>query len=434
LSGPATAGAEGEDARFQKLEEEDASLRDDVTSLGERLDQLLPLRSRLTGYVDFGFFATGGDGAGTRVDLGNRVFPEYAGVVSGSWVFMGDPLSTAINSRGEPADTGDSRAVTFDPVDSQGHPSFIANAVNLTLFVPLSERLLLNASLDMVPRSRDVSDPTGLFVGDFVDVKLAYAEYRAPLEFVKLSLYAGKMESVLGFEYRTQDAPFRLGVTPSLICRYTCGRPLGVKARTQFLDETLVLNVSVTNGSTFSEGFPLSDEIDSNAMKTVSGRLSYRLPLGTGFELGASGAYGAQDLQENNGIRQWHVGADAHFGSRDFDVTAEVVHGRANGRTEPGQAPCGIAPCLDYKGAYLLAGYRLTNTLMPYVRADWRDALHESGDSFVYVSKLARATGGLRYEPAPYVLFKAEYILNRELGRIPQFSNDVFTTSVIFKY
>ena len=33
-----------------------------------------------------------GDGAGTRTDVGNLHFPEYAGIVPGSWVFMGDPL------------------------------------------------------------------------------------------------------------------------------------------------------------------------------------------------------------------------------------------------------------------------------------------------------------------------------------------------------
>ena len=54
-------------------------------------------------------------------------------VLPDSWVLMGDPLSTQVNSRGDPADTGESLAVTFDPVDSRGKSSFIANALSLSL-------------------------------------------------------------------------------------------------------------------------------------------------------------------------------------------------------------------------------------------------------------------------------------------------------------
>jgi hypothetical protein len=71
-------------------------------------------------------------------------------------------------------------------------------------------------------------------------VKLAYAELRVPIASFGLSLYAGKMDPVLGYEYRVEEAPDRLTVTPSLICRYTCGRPIGLKARARFLDERLV--------------------------------------------------------------------------------------------------------------------------------------------------------------------------------------------------
>jgi len=431
---PPTFDAKALERRLAALEDENSSLREDVDFLSARLEKALPATRRITGYVDLGMFAVSGGGAGTRTDVGNLNFPEYAGVVPGSWVFMGDPLSTAINSRGEPADTGESRAVTFDPVNSHGHPSFLVNAVNLTIFAPLGDALLVNSSVDFVPRARDVSDPSGLFLGDFIDVKLAYAEYRVHPRSFKLSLYAGKMESVVGYEYRTQDSPYRLGITPSLICRYTCGRPLGVKARAQFLDERLVVNTSVTNGDHFVEQFPLNNEIDANDMKTGAARVSYRFRVGTGLEVGASGAAGAQDAQPSNDVLQWHTGLDAHLGTRSWDVTGEVVHGRATGQTEPGGVRCGLAQCLTYKGAYLQAGYRVSNRLTPYLRTDWRDALHQSGDSFVYISKLMRVTAGIRYEPFSQFLLKAEYIVNRELGRIPQFPDDVFTTSAVLGF
>ena len=57
-------------------------------------------------------------------------------------------------------------------------------------------------------------------------------------------------------------------------------------------------------------------------------------------------------------------------------------------------------------------------------------ALHRDGNSFVYVSRLFRLTTGVRLELGPHVVLKAEYTLIRELGRIPQFDDDVFTSSL----
>jgi hypothetical protein len=68
------------------------------------------------------------------------------------------------------------------------------------------------------------------------------------------------------------------------------------------------------------------------------------------------------------------------------------------------------------------------------MRVDWRKAEHENGASFVYISDLIRATAGLRAEIGPRVIVKVEGTLNRELGRIPQFPDDVFTSSLVIKY
>ena len=66
------------------------------------------------GYIDFGFFGASGNGVGIVQDSGPaaaRVFPQYAD--RNGWVFYGDILSPAINTRGEVADLGD-----FAGVDS----------------------------------------------------------------------------------------------------------------------------------------------------------------------------------------------------------------------------------------------------------------------------------------------------------------------------
>jgi len=436
LAAPARGDDQSEPApaqpvdRMQQLEDKIARLEEDNAVLERRVDDLGRVSARLSGYVDVGFFATTGDGAGTRSDVGNVYFPEYAGVVPGSWVFMGDPLSTTVNSRGEPADTGESRAVTFDPIDSRGKSTFLVNALNLGLLVGIGDTASVIGSVDFLPRGRDVSNPMGLFLGDHLDVKLAYAEWRPELDEVSLALQVGKFDSVLGREYRALESPDRTSVTPSLICRYICGRPIGVKARAKALDDALVLNVAVTNGGHGIEGFPFSNETDTNQFKTLAGRLSYL--VAKRMDLGVSGAFGAQDLQADDGVRQWHVGGDLHVEWKDLELTAELVHGRANGKTSA--IACDLAPCIHYTGAYGLVSYRLTNLLEPYVRTDWRDAVHRSGASFVYISQLVRFTAGIRVELGAHVIIKAEGTHDRELGRLPQFPNDVLTTSLVVKY
>lgn len=436
--------------RMQSLEDELSAQQDDNKYLEDKLSALAPVAGRFSGYLDLGFFATTGNGAGTRSDLAQTYFPEYIGRVPGSWVFYGDPLSTAINSRGDVADTGESRAVTFDPINSRGKSTFLVNALNLTVFSGIGETGQVNASVDFLPRARDVSEISGLFLGDYLDVKLAYGEWRPRTEKFDLMFQAGKFDSVVGFEYRSIESPDRTNITPSLICRYTCGRPIGLKSRAQFFDnKALVANVAVTNGSHFSEGFPFANETDANHFKTLAGRLSYAVD--GKVEVGVSGAWGAQDYQTKSDIYQWHAGVDVHAEIKDVELTAEFVRGRAKGKTGTDPLPAGMrrarcdeAPCLKYTGGYLLAAYRVNNTFIPYVRTDFRDAMHWSGASFVYISKATRFTVGLRAEIGTRLIVKAEGTLNRELVLFddedptmpgpPPIPNDVVTTSLVIKY
>ena len=421
-------------AEIKQLREEVVALREDHNSVAQQVTSLLPLAARLSGYLDFGFFYVGGDGTGIRSDTGYLNFPEFRGQVPDTWVFMGDPLATAINSRGDPANTGPSRAVTFNPIHSGNKPTFILNNVNLALSTGLTDNLSFNVLVDFVPRGRNVSNPSGLFLGDYIDVKLAYAEYNVPLQRFSLTLSAGKFDSVVGYEYRSQEAPDRITVTPSLICRYTCGRPVGLKARFRFFENRLSLNLSLTNGSNIIEQFPFYDETDSNYFQTGSARIGYKIPIGAGLEIGASGAIGVQDQQAYSDVLQWHYGFDMHFMIRGLELQGEFVQGRASGKTSGIGPNCDEAPCLDYRGAYGLAAYRFTNWFMPYVRVDWREAQHQDGASFVYISDAVRITGGLRFEIGAFVIVKAEYTHIHEIGRLPDFPDDVLTTSLVVKY
>ena len=426
---------------LQKLADDNQALRDrvdalesDVEDLHKQVTSLSALRARLAGYLDVGWFYVTGDGSGLRTDPAAIYYPQYS--YAAPWIFLGDPLSVAVNSRGEPATTGPSRAIRLNAIDSQG-PSFLVNTAALDFVAGIHDDLSVTTFVDFLPRGREVSDPNGLFLGDYLDVKLAYAEWKPAAGSVDLALQAGKFDSIVGYEYRVQEAPDRTTVTPSLLCRYVCGHPIGLKARAQFHDRRLITNVAVTTGSNMSEGFGFADEADHNKLPTGSIRVSYRVGDDPHeLELGVSGAYGAQDQQADASVRQWHAGVDVHGELGDLEYAAEGVWGHAPGKTSAtaGDAVCDLAPCLKYKAAYGLVAWRATNTWIPYLRVDWRDALHQYGADFVYVSKLARATVGVRAEIGDAVIVKAEYTYNRELGDIPQFPDDIFTTSLVVKF
>ncbi|HVR03644.1 MAG TPA: hypothetical protein VMT47_16015, partial [Polyangia bacterium] len=82
-----------------------------IAELEARLDQQQSVivgrqpRVIVGGYLDLGFFAAQGNGSGIVRDQGNVLFPQYAGRYG--WVFLGDILSPAVNTRGEVADLGD---------------------------------------------------------------------------------------------------------------------------------------------------------------------------------------------------------------------------------------------------------------------------------------------------------------------------------------
>jgi hypothetical protein len=375
------------------------------------------------GYLDFGFFVPQGNGAGYVQDYGHTIYPEYRDRFA--WVFLGDILAPAVNSRGEVADLGDAPGVDrYDSVNSRGAPGFIVNELNLRLRSALGESAIITASINFTPRTG-----SNFSLGDVFDVDLAQLEW-LPTESQRTSIFVGKIDSVLGIEYRDRKSDHRFGITPSLIARYTTGPALGLKVRSKLgADDWLVLAAAVTNGSNTVEQWHFYDEVDSNAGKTLSGRASVKLPVGFEVELGVSGSYGPQDRATNDQHPMWFVGPDLLAHAGPCDIKAQWLTGRSAG--DPTDEVYGLRL---HGGGYLEVDTMLTPSWGVLGRAEYRDALVWLGNERAYVTKSWRATVGGRWVITPRAALKAEYLHNGEYGRVPQVRNDVFTSSLVLSY
>ena len=408
-----------------------------IRDLETRLDQMRSLalgrqpRVTVGGYIDVGFFAPQGNGSGIVRDQGNLLFPQYAGQYG--WVFLGDLLSTAVNSRGEVADLGDPTGAPprFDSIHSGGAPGFIANEVNLTLTSGLGDSALASASINFVPRSG-----SNFSLGDFMEVDIAQLEWM-PTRSQKTSIFVGKFDSVLGIEYRDRKAHQRFGITPSLIARYTTGTALGLKMRTKLgPDDLIVFAASLTNGSFTTEQFHFYNEIDTNAGKTGSGRLALHPPLPFETEIGVSGSYGSQDRATSSAGAMWFWGVDLMTHIQSIDFKAQYLQGGAPG--DP-NAPNGDVYGLKlHGGGYAEVDWMITPIVGLIGRGEFRDAFVWLGDTNApgganraYLTKSWRGTGGLRIAFSDRIILKAEYLRNGEYGGIPEIKNDVFTTSLL---
>src|SRR6185295_11872932 len=289
----------------------------------------------------------------------------------------------AVNARGEVADLGTAPGVDrFDSINSRGAPGFALNELNLSLRSAVTPTALVTASVNFTPRTG-----SDFNLGDSFDVDLAQIEW-LPTDSQRTSIFVGKIESVLGIEYRDRKSDRRFGITPSLVARYTTGTALGLKLRTKFgSGDWLVVAIALTNGSNTTEQFHFYDEIDSNSGKTASGRIGVRFPFRT--ELGVSGSYGAEDRATDNRHPMWFAGADlqGHYGPVELKV--EWMTGRADG-----VASEDVYGLRLHGGGYAELDAMLTPTWGIMGRGEYRDAFVWLGDERAYLTKSWRATAG----------------------------------------
>ncbi len=408
------------DAKTAELESKLADVEQQLRTSENSRKSRFPIK--IGGYGDVGFFATQGDGSGTRRDVAHMMFPEHQNI---GWVFYGDLLATQINSRGDVADLGELPGVNRpDHVNSEGTPTFLVNELNLTVNAGLGSRALFTSSVNFTPRTG-----TEFEFGDSFDIDLAQLEWM-PTEDGKTSIFVGKVDSVVGIEYKTRKAPQRFGITPSLIARYNTGTAVGLKARTKLFGDHIILAAALTNGSFGSEQFHFFTETDSNSFKTLSGRASLRLPIGSGtFEIGPSGSWGTQDGTPDGTGKMWFVGADAELEVSRLTLKASFLRGKAPG------SEATMAYSLDLKrGGYVEADVILTPVIGILGRAEMRDALVQQGTERLYITKNYRATAGVRLIFNPNAIVKAEYSHNGEYGGTPSIPDDVVTTSAVMAF
>jgi hypothetical protein len=375
------------------------------------------------GYIDFGFFVPQGNGSGYVQDFGHAVLPELRDRFG--WVFLGDILAPAVNSRGEVADLGDAPGVDrFDSVNSRGKPGFILNEANFVLRSALSASAIITASFNLVPRTGNE-----FRLGDFFDLDIAQLEWM-PTRSQRTSIFVGKTDSVIGIEYRDRKSNKRFGITPSLIARYTTGPALGLKVRSKFgPDDLLVVAGAVTNGSNTTEQFHFYDEVDSNAGKTISGRISLQSPTSLKVQVGFSGSWGAQDRSLSSGDAMWFVGPDLIVQAGFLEVKGQWLKGKAPGNDQE------MVYGLDLHGSgYLELDFTLGASFGAYVRGEYRDADVWQSNERYYRTRSWRGTLGARWVLAERAVIKAEYLRNGEYGNLPQVSNDVFTSSLVLSY
>jgi len=426
-AGPLAAPAD--DQRALLLEQEVAELRERLQALEDaRARDVSPLS--ISGYVDLGFFAPiGNNGVGWVRDVANRQFPEYSNY---GWTFVGDILGSPINSRGEAADLGDPPGIErFDSVDSNGAPGFIVNELNLRLGYTLADDAIMRASVNFIPRSARED----FAIGDFIEVDLAELEY-VLTEDGKTSLFVGKILPVFGIEYTDRKSDERFGITPSLVARYTTGPQLGAKIRSKLLDDWLIVAAAVTNNTSTVEQFHFYREIDRNAAKTLNGRAALSIPLGglealdgDRLEFGVSGEIGAQDNDRRGDREIWFAGADAQYQGTDLALKAQLMMGESPGSSEQAVWALDLKP-----SGYVELDWQAHAQFGLSLRGDWRNAFVHRGSERAYVTQQARLTGGVRWQFNPHVIVKAEYFHNQELGKVDQFDNDMFTSSLLLVY
>ncbi len=402
-------------------------LGDGYTPSEERTHETL----RFTGYVDVGFAAVQGNGSSFAA--ADRRVPADYGV---------DAFAPAVNARGEVGST-DARGLFtngFLPRSTGigGQPSFLLNTLSADVrYAPASVPVFVFARLQVLPRLSAEAGTTR------VELQQAFGRV-SPFVAHEFAVSLGKFDSVFGVEYLDNEANLRVGITPSLISRYTTGQSLGLKGfyRLQLpgLWSALSLNAAATTSGARIEA--LADPHRSlSGIPVGAARLGYELNLQRlQVKLGGSGLYGPRADQAAPSVKQMAVGADVRVSFLGVSLVGEVLRlidepGRAAGKLT-GLGAHELASGFTVTGFYVGAAWAL-----PF-SAGWLDQLTVQGrydhrqakfEGFGRV-EVDRFTVGVRLDLFGQLALKAEVLINREVDGAPDVANDVFTSSAVFSW
>jgi hypothetical protein len=390
-----------------------------------------PSALQVTGYVDVGLAKA--EGNGTSFLPGDERLPADYGV---------DTFATAVNSRGDVASTNSGGLFEngFLPysVGIGGRPSFLLNVLDVDLkYTTPGAPVMVFARVLGLPRFSDAGTATRVVVDQ------AFGRV-IPFKSVELALTVGKFDSVFGIEYNDNPSTIRIGVTPSLIARYTTGTSLGGKVffRQQIAPawSAVSVNVAATTSGNMVESLQDPDK-SLTGEPVISGRLGYELNLPqTQVKVGGSALRGPRNDQQDPAAKQVMLGADLRVVRGGFGLAAEIVRvdedrGSAEGKiTGLGMFP--IASGFHARGGYAQASYGLPwstgalHKVTPYLRYELRHAWFEG---FVPLT-VDRLTAGLRVDLWETVILKGEVLLNGELSGAPAVANNVYTSSVVWSW
>ncbi|HTB61283.1 MAG TPA: hypothetical protein VLC06_25625 [Polyangia bacterium] len=406
----------------------------------------------ITGYVDVGFAKAQGNGTSFPTSFG-------PGTPAGPADYYVDTFAPAVNSRGEAASIVAPPGTTlggFLPRSAAigGKPSFLINTADVDLRYTASDLpIMIFTRLQVLPRLYD--DPVapntnqGFPAGEYTRLLLEQAFGRiTPLKSAELAISLGKFDSVFGIEYLDNEANFRVGVTPSLLARYTTGQSTGLKVfyRYQIIPASSAISVNVagTNSGTFVESLQ-GPSRSLTGQPIVAARLGYELNLArVSLKIGGSVEYGPRNDQTySTDIPQTLLGIDVRLILPTLTLAGEYVHvDEEDAGTTPPQAKLagnGFYPMDLYEfyvhGFWVQAAEELPLSIDPfrvtlYARYEQRHAEYPDFATIL----VDRITGGVNIGLGETLQLKAEYLVNRELSGAPQVANNVFTSSAVWTW
>ncbi len=411
----------------------------------------------ITGYVDVGFAKAQGDGTSFPASYATTPPPGPAD-------YYVDTFAPAVNSRGEAASIAAPPGTSiagFLPRSAGigGKPSFLINTADVDLRYTAPELpIMIFTRLQVLPRLYNAipmtTPPTpdtsqGMPAGEYTRLFLEQAFGRiTPLKSAELAISLGKFDSVFGIEYLDNQANFRVGVTPSLIARYTTGPSTGLKVfyRYQIIpaSSAISVNVAATNSGTFVEALQ-GPSRSLTGVPIVAGRLGYELNLPQmSIKVGGSAEYGARnDQYVTTQAPETLLGFDVRVILPTLVLSGEYVHVEEEdlpGVTVPKLAGTGGYPSITEfyaHGFWIQAAEELPLSLDPfritlYARYEQRHA--QFPDAAGSTLTVARITGGVNVGLGENLQLKAEYLVNQELEGAPEVANNVFTSSAVWTW